>query len=1313
MKTDLGFKINQDHSPLKQPDGTYGFALNAITDPDNLSSISNEPGNTACVNLPGNIAGSISIDRSRKLVFAEDNSISLVNLDNCSIESLVQLDCFNFSSDYPITGSHRVVRGCEDVVYFNDFNNPDRFINISRLEKHKTDGAFDCSKFEFSPNVQHSTIEREILNTGGQLEYGVYNFAIEFLNQNEDTLFVTPVDINYTPVTDNHNTGSLNINTALPDIGGRPLSGKSIKLKVSNIPEDAVIARIVVFRHTTSDGITSDAHVVGSLLPIANNYFEYTYRGFFVDNGDYLVDKNEYLRKKVVYQTGMNNLQVHKRLLRYNMKETVKDYSHYQEYASKIVTKYVAKEVQKDNKNIYYLNRTFMGGEIFLPCITFVHCDGTISPEFPLVGRTKLVSDETLVDNIRDTEIAGISFDNVLIVAIEGQFHTVVQFDYSVSNFQEGLQLKIKYTTQQERIIPLDESNSVHFNFDGEGGYSPTLYIVTSQGESYLGPLTNGLTAQFGIVSTQVEKWLIYDTSIPDSTPETGFTASGLPGYYESNETYTNPPNYCGDSYWGLDADGNSLDSQPVRLFVFPDRSVVEHETETAIQPIGLKFSDVDYPDSTIVGHYFSIVILNQSNIEAKGIGINNILSYDSDNPSALFIQPYYNHHNGQSDTGTSTYNFVTDEVLISNQYVNGNFIINEGTWAFDLTQENYQDYTSIFDSGLSYDDLRLYWLHTDNAGYSTVIEEGAPINDSIIIDSRTTTEGITNYSLSNPFHHINLGSTLSNGNLFKYLSARNSLNPIPNIWSIQTRRITNLSENVSFAGDYFISPLEVDNVADISILKRGVLNVIFGQDTNVIVRVETLQGFFVESKVNNYLRFDGTDKCNKNSQHIDNVYNLFLNKLIEPYNDKFKLRDSICQFFPGYNKDYSVIQSLNRFTPLAYTYDFCSQCTGLYANRIVFSPQSFSEDLSDNFRILNPNDYIDIPGDKGAIIAIDYKDGKLICRTEQSCFIIAPNPQQLETNDQTVYIGTGDFLSVPPQELNVSEVGYGGQQHKLDSINSESGLIWGDRRRGEIYRLADKFSVLSENGLYSWFKKNLRTNPDNHLLFTYDVYTNRVIMTKKNEWTLSYCFRVDGWKSWHSYIPDMYLYDSDTFYPVYNNKLWKQGSSNYCEFFTFKFPHIAEYTIKDYITFKALSLQWISQTFDGSALDLNTTYSSMVCFNSIQSSGNQLLYLDSDTNIYYDSNVTYVMQADGNYKVSGLKDLATSSIIWSDDISSIKQGNNQGYIDRLPVVDYNKPQVEQGDFRDKWLSLRLFFNNTTKKIVLNLGGCLELYSVR
>ena len=126
--------LSTDTEPVNQPDGTTRFALNAIYDAESgaQGSINNEHSNQLCVNLDGKIIGTINADRVNLIVFTSNNSIWIVDTDKCEASLVISLPEFTFGDI--ITGTYRVIKGCERVIYWRDGINPDRQLNIDKLD---------------------------------------------------------------------------------------------------------------------------------------------------------------------------------------------------------------------------------------------------------------------------------------------------------------------------------------------------------------------------------------------------------------------------------------------------------------------------------------------------------------------------------------------------------------------------------------------------------------------------------------------------------------------------------------------------------------------------------------------------------------------------------------------------------------------------------------------------------------------------------------------------------------------------------------------------------------------------------------------------------------------------------------------------------------------------------------------------------------------------------------------------------------------------------------------------------------------------
>lgn len=198
--------MNQDVLPKYQEDGTYRFALNAVleTEIGQSPSIANELSNVSCsITTPSGktIIGSALTDSDDTILFyydpAGDHEIGLFTPANCTYTRLIHGTCLNFSDKYPINAIVKIRNGCDRVVYFTDNYNKYRVLNIDNLDNvlHPDTGDLQCPKLLYTKEyfkpcifpyrgVQNSGVED---NAGGNLEIGVYYFAVRFLDSEYNT----------------------------------------------------------------------------------------------------------------------------------------------------------------------------------------------------------------------------------------------------------------------------------------------------------------------------------------------------------------------------------------------------------------------------------------------------------------------------------------------------------------------------------------------------------------------------------------------------------------------------------------------------------------------------------------------------------------------------------------------------------------------------------------------------------------------------------------------------------------------------------------------------------------------------------------------------------------------------------------------------------------------------------------------------------------------------------------------------------------------------------------------------------------------
>lgn len=1375
----------KDTEPINTPEGFYNFALNAIHDAVDgaQGSISNENANKICSLVEGDVVGIIPADGENAVVFTEGGNIYLFDSNTCTVSLEKSLSCLNFNKNYPITGQYIVRKGCERTVYFRDSLNPDRHFIFDRKDRFET-----CNDFNLNPDIEQPCISTMMLNGGGRLEYGAYSFIVEILDSNfnvvyksvpslpvyiyDDSAFESEdVDVNPIDVTTSEDFVTIGLNEGLPESGARPISNNSIKLNISNIDTNFSFIRIGVIRYITSDGITPSAHYVGEIIPITGVSQVYFYRGFNTANGDFREEVNKLLSQNAIYESSKSMEQVQGRLTRWNLTEKLIDYSTFQQAASKICTKYIVSDINPGEDRL-----TEQGDEIKANGIVYVFNNGQLSPVFHIPGREKLDSDAEIIStnvigNITrdDRPQKEISIQYRLIyVRAAGDVIVSVRYEINVpvssvkvivdSQFEEFT--SSSGTTEKRGILVSLNSVNVRFEIvDTEDYYYTVEDTVGNNVDFSYGVKDRQVTLKSKSTASnaQIEKWQLYNTAIKDDTPIDGYSSSGRFGYYECGQVYTNPANYCGDDYWGTDCNGNKLLGTPIRHNRVPCRTIEPLINDNGqLRYIGTYFTNVTYPHPDIVGHFFVTNYRDFSNSTVLASGISLPYNYEEDSTGdkaeGRYIHYLPNSNDNEAQTNTNVQNFISIPFLVDGTITQGSYIKTNGYFNSEHSQ-NRKKYEDFYDEALPYKNLQLYGKHHQATTFETA-EEFIRLRNSYYLPKLSTTLEYPNKSISSDFNILDLYNqpetfSTSRANL-NYSYIKQDIPVHCNLYSIRYRMMHNciyvagsLDDTYEvFGGDTFISPLQITNISDISfagtdirwgnlavpIIGIGVFISSLFKDSQVNIEYELIQDLYVESPHNFRYRLTGTDLCN--TYYVSNIDQFIISKTSEAFNpSSYKLRDSICSEWYGYNKDYSVITNTRTFLPLQITYDFCSDCYNRYPNRGIWSEVYSDEQIADAYRIYKPLNYIDIPANRGGITAVNYKNNKLYVRTQQSLFYLQPNAQKLQTGDLDIYLGTGDFLGIPPYEIQSTDIGYAGQNSILAQANCLYGLVWADEEQGKIFSLSDTLEEISKYKMYHWFEQNLPSNIKSFLRskninfaqdrfgsrITYDPKYERLIVHKidykptqtfldlynsiyfqdnhfyhkgvkldyNNEayfenksWTLSYSFRTKTWISWHSYQPDFMFYSKRTFYSIIGNELWSHD--NYYEFNKFydkSYPHIIEFADTSGITSNLHAIHYYAQAqefIDGQWIDKDAiSFDKGLVYTRHQSTGLfNLNYKQNAIDSLIWSNTTKpLIQTDKNYKIAQLRDIAINSPVnttnW--DIIRSEYENGQGYIDILP----------------------------------------------
>ncbi|MEO1944788.1 MAG: hypothetical protein ABGY11_10860, partial [Candidatus Thioglobus sp.] len=193
-----------------------------------------------------------------------------------------------------------------------------------------------------------------------------------------------------------------------------------------------------------------------------------------------------------------------------------------------------------------------------------------------------------------------------------------------------------------------------------------------------------------------------------------------------------------------------------------------------------------------------------------------------------------------------------------------------------------------------------------------------------------------------------------------------------------------------------------------------------------------------------------------------------------------------LCHNYYSYNPDFGAQNVLKKYFPLSQAYKYvgtftapytnCNTCYFNFSTRIAYSQKSFQEERADHYRSFLANNYKDIPGESGSITRLFTQGNRLYTTTEEASWILQTSQQTLKTDTTTLYVGTGDFLSLPPQKMGNTQVGYGGSVSQWASLKTELGVFVVDERAQKVFLLGSEgLTPIYNIGMRNWFENNMR----------------------------------------------------------------------------------------------------------------------------------------------------------------------------------------------------------------------------------------------
>ncbi len=265
--------MNMDLSVDQIPKGVLTYSLNGAVENFDANGVSyqNEPGNVLCLNFPEGfkLIGKHFINEQNKHIFflvnptTDESEIGYMDNNDCLYHKYINSDCLNFSLDHPIQKSVHKTSNCTTEVYWTDAFNPRRFLDLQNLPykiKPGTDVCdneftteIDCNKLNVQPNFAIPQLRVSDVISGGNLQAGTVQFAIQYSNALGDAYTSYYSVTNPTPIA---KTDIISADFNYP-------VGKSVVLDISNIDITGYFKYFTLAVIKTVNAIAS-AEVVGT-----------------------------------------------------------------------------------------------------------------------------------------------------------------------------------------------------------------------------------------------------------------------------------------------------------------------------------------------------------------------------------------------------------------------------------------------------------------------------------------------------------------------------------------------------------------------------------------------------------------------------------------------------------------------------------------------------------------------------------------------------------------------------------------------------------------------------------------------------------------------------------------------------------------------------------------------------------------------------------------------------------------------------------------------------------------------------------------
>ena len=171
------------------------------------------------------------------------------------------------------------------------------------------------------------------------------------------------------------------------------------------------------------------------------------------------------------------------------------------------------------------------------------------------------------------------------------------------------------------------------------------------------------------------------------------------------------------------------------------------------------------------------------------------------------------------------------------------------------------------------------------------------------------------------------------------------------------------------------------------------------------------------------------------------------------------------------YNEDYSSLNDIRPAIPLPLNNNALSD----FPTRTHRSAKADTSSVIDNYRIFLANQFKDLPKNRGELWKLSAFNNLLYFHMEESLFATKGKQSMQMKDGSEAFVGSGDIFAQDPDELVQTQDGYAGTQSQWAALTTRAGYFFVDRVRGKVFLMQDKLAEISNVGMESWFRENLK----------------------------------------------------------------------------------------------------------------------------------------------------------------------------------------------------------------------------------------------